>query len=204
MSSKEIAKSDISYLSFCSALLRCLREASFLFTEEDRNHLYGPLHRESYFAKALARVYNDVEYMGKSATYSSSPKDFICNHFACLYISREPGTKLPKQYYLVHLQDYHNEDVGCTEEKDLTKRSIHFTHWYCSPCLSKNLTGERLPQRWSCWLCGQDLEENRIKARQKLRPIHEFVDAALDNILPSPLSRTSPFQGQLRGQIAPF
>lgn len=188
----EIAKSDLSYLSFCSALLRCLREASFSFTKGDRNHLYGPLHRESYFAKALVRICNDVEYMGKSATYSSSPKDFICNHIVCLYSFREPGPKLPKQYYWVHLQDYHNEDVGCTEERDLVKRSIHFSHWYCSTCLSKNLTHKGLPQRWSCWLCGLDLEGNRVKARQKLRPIDETVDVALDVILPSPLSRASP------------
>jgi hypothetical protein len=65
---------------------------------------------------------------------------------------------------MVHLQEYHNEDVGCTGDEDLAGRSLDPLGWRCQNCMFQNL----VPQYgYVCLMCKVPCEEFRIKARAK-------------------------------------
>jgi hypothetical protein len=196
---KKIAKSDTSYLSFCSTMLMLIRKRLSLVAEGYKSHLFGPHYSDRYFAEAIARINTTVERMDKSFIYSSSRKIFFCDHDVCVNNYPELCPTLTREYYMIHLQDYHNEDIGFTQEKDLMRRSTNSSYWYCSGCLHKAWIYKPPPHRWICPTCGLACEENRIKARQKPCPKEWAVNAGLDNTLPSPLDRTSPLQGTTTG-----
>lgn len=195
---KKLAKSDTSYLSFCSAVLRSIREKLSCHAEGDKSRLFGPHYSDRYFPEALARIHSTVKLMDKSFIHSSSQKIFFCDHVVCVNYP-EVCLTLTREYYTIHLQDYHNEDIEVTEENDLIKRSISSSYWYCSGCLHKAWVYKPPPLRWSCLTCGLTCEENRIKARQKPSLKEWAVDSGLDNILPSPLGRTSPLERTTTG-----
>ena len=73
-----------------------------------------------YFAEALSRFHEGVEHMSQKSTYPSPEKSYLCNQDNC----QGNSLNLPKRYFKVHLQYYHNVDVGFTEEKDLMGCSI--------------------------------------------------------------------------------
>jgi hypothetical protein len=134
--------------------------------------------------------------MSKKSTYPSSEKNYLCNHEDCLgnALAHKPVLYLSKKYLKVHLQYYHNDDVGFTEEKDIWGCSISYSYWFCSGCLGKIRTSTQPHHKWVCSFCYLDCEQNRIKARQKLYSTKWTFDAGLDNNLPSPLDRTSPLE----------
>jgi hypothetical protein len=139
---------------------------ALLFVDEEKRDLLGHDYSDRYFAEALAHIHEDVEHMGRKSTYLPLEKGWVCNEGSCL----GNGLDLPKRYFKVHLQYYHNEDVGFTEDQDIMGCSISYSYWYCSLCLFSLRTFVQLVRKWSCPFCDLDCEQNRIKARQKLIP----------------------------------
>jgi hypothetical protein len=70
-----------------------------------------------------------------------------------------------KSYIVVHLQEYHNEDVGCTREEELAGLSLDPLGWRCLNCLFQNFVPQ---QGYVCGDCKLECEEFRMKARIKL------------------------------------
>jgi hypothetical protein len=138
---------------------------------------YSTIFQQFFFphgfsAEALTRIHEDVEHLSETSTYLSPEKGYFCDHEDCLYkaYASKLGLNLLKRYYKVHLQYYHNGDVGFNAEKDLMGCSIYYSYWYCSRCLCKVRTSSQACRKWVCPFCHLHCEQIHIKARQKLIP----------------------------------
>lgn len=156
------AISDISFLRFCNYLLRCIKiliEAGSL-SDEERTHQYQSTYSETYFTELSHCIHKEAD--GKRAL-SELPagKTWSCPASGCFF---NPGST-SKPYLMVHLQEYHNEDVGCTGEEELAGLSLDPLDWRCLNCLFQNSVPA---SGYVCIACRVPCEEFRIKARAKL------------------------------------
>ncbi|KAE9366072.1 hypothetical protein N431DRAFT_88971 [Stipitochalara longipes BDJ] len=99
--------------------------------------------------------------------------EWMCDRSGCpLFCHRS----FLSEHLLIHLQYYHDEDVGYTTEKDLARCNITPSFWRCSKCLVRNMN----MVEWACWSCKAICEDPRIEARIKLREKLAFKDPGTD------------------------
>jgi hypothetical protein len=107
-------------------------------------------YNKGYFgaAKALTKPMRQSGVTVKYCDYGTCPYRFVA---------------LSIGHLKIHLQDYHDEDVGYTGGGGLIGRTISFDNWRCSQCLNYNLV--EISNGWKCFRCDFLCEEYRIKAR---------------------------------------
>jgi hypothetical protein len=86
-----------------------------LFWRGDKTQLFARYYSTYYFTEAIAHIHEDVKHMSKNSTYLSPERSYLCGLDVC----QGNGLNLPKRYFKIHLQYFHNEDVGFTDEKDI-------------------------------------------------------------------------------------
>jgi hypothetical protein len=108
------------------------------------------------------RLQEDAQQIDNNRLRAIGQDEFLCDYHFCTGAG-ERFTR--KEQYRDHLRDFHREDIGCTGEKMLAERKVHFWQWRCSQCLIENVVSE---DGWTCRSCNADCEQDRIRAREKI------------------------------------
>jgi len=129
--------------------------------DEEKTCREQSTYSEAYFAGLSERIHKEADRM-LAIFELPAGKLWHCPQKQCAF---RPGLTW-KPYLIVHLQEYHNEDVGCTSEEELAGRSLDPQVWRCVNCLSQNFVPK---SGYVCFVaaCRVPCEEFRIKARAK-------------------------------------
>jgi hypothetical protein len=106
---------------------------------------------------------------------------WTCDYSRCLL-----RLKIRKEYLLVHLQEYHDEDVGCTDDEELASREVNTSFWRCSWCLTRNNSRNS----WKCQNCNALCEDIRIRARTTASDHRDGMGYDAPNSIPTYTSST--------------
>jgi hypothetical protein len=195
-----MAKSSTQYLRFCNYLLLCTKR-TMDYLEAGVGILSDAVgarpdqapYSDGYFMDTFARIHKESYDMDG---VSDGKEGFAYDCPACGFVRMVPRL----EFLLVHLQDYHNEDVGCTVEEESVGRSIHPRSWRCSQCLINN----EPVYGWVCEFCMVFCEQSRINARIKLlekvtskRPDTNTMRKDLTPAQAFPIASSQPIQKEV-------
>jgi len=111
---------------------------------------------EQYLIDLFAGIHTvATNYFGE-VTVAGTKDVWTCDYLRCPL-----RLKIRKEYLLVHLQEYHDEDVRCTDDEELASREVDISFWRCSFCLTRNNSRNS----WKCLNCNAHCEKPRIRAR---------------------------------------
>ncbi|KAH8784588.1 hypothetical protein BGZ57DRAFT_882789 [Hyaloscypha finlandica] len=160
---KAVAGSDLEYLRFSNALVLCIERTLGYFSDEvelldnrEKTRDYEDPYSEQYFIGLFAGIHLVAPDVRGAVTVAGKEDVWTCDYSWCLL-----RLNIRKEYLLVHLQEYHDEDVGCTDDEELASREVDTSFWRCSWCLIRNNSRNR----WKCQDCNAHCEEIRIRAR---------------------------------------
>lgn len=122
--------------------------------EETRD--YEEPYSEQYSIDLFARIYLGATDLPRAVTVAETEDVWTCGYSRCPL-----RLNIRKAYLLVHLQEYHNEDVGCTKDEELASCEVDTPFWRCSSCLTENNSRNS----WECLCCNAHCEAIRIRAR---------------------------------------
>lgn len=126
-----------------------------LLNDEVKARPSQPPYSENYFVGVFNRIHKESYYMDG---VNDVLEQFSCHWPECWFLESIPR----REFLLVHLQEYHDEDVGLTSEEELAGRRILPESWRCSLCLINNNVRE---DGWVCRFCQVFCEESRVSAR---------------------------------------
>jgi hypothetical protein len=127
-----------------------------LLDNREKTRDYEVPYSEQYFNDLVAGIYlRASEFCGVVAV-AGKERAVTCDYPRCLLCLNSW-----KKYLLVHLQEYHDEDVGCMRDEELASREVDTSFWRCSLCLTRNNSRNS----WNCQDCNALCEDIRITAR---------------------------------------
>jgi len=127
-----------------------------LLDNREKTHYDDEPYSEQYFIDLFAGIHLGVADLPRAVTVAETEDAWTCDYSRCLLCQN-----IPKSYLLVHLQEYHDEDVGCTGDEELASHEVNTSFWRCSLCLTRNNSRNS----WECLNCNAHCEEIRIRAR---------------------------------------
>jgi hypothetical protein len=128
--------------------------------DEEKTRRDQSTYSEAYLAELSERIHKEADQKWAPIMLSAG-ETWSCPVSQCSF--RPESTS--KSYLIVHLQEYHNEDVGCTCEEELAGRYLDPLVWRCLNCLSQTFVHQ---SRYVCFNCSAPCEEFRVNARARL------------------------------------
>jgi hypothetical protein len=128
-------------------------------SDEEKTRRDQLTYSEAYFTELSERIHKEAN---RKLGLSELPIGEVWNCPATPCFFRHES--MSKSYLMVHLQEYHNEDVGCTSEEELAGRALSPPTWRCRYCFGVN----GVSPNNACCYCKAPCEEIRIKARAEL------------------------------------
>lgn len=117
---------------------------------------YDDPYSEQHFIDLFVGIHTVATNYFGAVTVAGTEDVWTCDYLRCLL-----RLNIRKEYLLVHLQEYHDEDVGCTDDEELASHEVDTLFWRCSSCLIQNMS--RIS--WECLNSNAHCEEPRIRAR---------------------------------------
>jgi hypothetical protein len=149
---------------------------------------YEDPYSEQYFIDLFAGIYLGATNVRRAVTVAGKEDVWTCDYSRCLL-----RLNIRKEYLLVHLQEHHDEDVGCTEDEELASREVDTSFWRCSWCLTRNNSRNR----WKCLDCNALCEDIRIRARTTASSQRAGMGYDAPNSIPTYTSTTESPQADI-------
>jgi hypothetical protein len=164
-----------------------------LLDNREKTRDYEDPYSEQYFIDLFVGIYLGATNWRRAVTVAETEDVWTCDYSRCLLC-----LNIRKEYLLVHLQEYHDEDVGCTEDEELASREVDTSFWRCSWCLTRNNSRNR----WKCLDCNALCEDIRIRARTTASDHRAGMGYDAPNSIPTHTSTTESPQLQEQPSVS--